>query len=146
LYDFDQEPSSPRHSGTGYTYYHVSPTLGEDAVATVRQHLMADYPEKCVLVIHDRGEQHQGAPVEAILRDGGGRLVLKPQPASSPELNPQERIWEWWRRVVTPNHWFGTLGEPIEAMRNVFRCLAGIKDQVGRRCSLKTSKFLVASR
>jgi hypothetical protein len=130
---------------TGRTHYHVSPTLGKGEFATFLQHLLAYYPEKRLLVIHDRGEQHKGAPVEAIIRDAGGRLELTPQPAYSPELNPQERIWKWLRRVVTHNHWFATLGEQIEAMRNFFRYLAGVKDQVQRLCGLKTPESLVAS-
>jgi transposase len=130
---------------TGRTHYHVSPTLGKEEFATFLQHLLAYYPEKHLLVIHDRGEQHKGAPVEAIIRDAGGRLVLKPQPAYSPALNPQERIWKWLRRVVTHNHWFATLGEQIEALRNFFRYLAGVKDQVQRLCGLKTPESLVVS-
>jgi hypothetical protein len=101
-------------------------------------------PGKRLLVIHDRGEQHKGAPVEAIIRDAGGRLVLKPQPAYSPELNPQEWIWKWLRRVVMHNHWFETLHEQIEAIRNFFCYLAGVKDQVQRLCGFKTPESLVA--
>jgi hypothetical protein len=64
--------------------------------------------------------------------------MLKTQPAYSPELNPQERIWKWLRRVVTHNHWFATLREQVEAIRNRFRYLAGVKEQVQRLCGLKT--------
>ncbi len=130
---------------TGRTHDHVSPTLGKDECATFLQHLLAYYPRKRLLVIHDRGEQHKGAPVEAILREAGGQLVLKPQPAYSPELNPQERIWQWWRRVVTHHHWFATLQEHIDAIRNFFRYLAGIKDQVQRLCGFKNPESFVAS-
>jgi transposase len=130
---------------TGRTHDHVSPTVGKDEFAQFLQHLLACYPRKHLLVIHDCGEQHKGAPVEAIIRDAGGQLMLKPQPAYSPELNPQERIWKWWRRVVTHNHWFATLQEPIEAIRNFFRDLAGVKDQVQQLCGFKTPKSLLAS-
>ena len=130
---------------TGRTPYHGSPTLGKEEFAPCLQHLLAYYPRKHLLVIHDRGEQHQGAPVEAIVRDAGGRLVLKPQPAYSPELNPQARLWKWLRRVVTHNHWFATLREQIEAVRHFFRDLAGVKEQVRRLCGLKTPESFVAS-
>ena len=114
-------------------------------MATLLPHLLAYDPEKRLLVIQDRGEQHQGAPVEAIIRGAGSRLERKPQPAYSPELNPPERLGKWWRRVVTYNHWCATRGEPIEAVRNFFRYLAGVKDQGPRLCGLKTPKSLVAS-
>jgi hypothetical protein len=129
---------------TGRTHYHISPVLGKGEFAQFLQHLLRYHPGKRLLVIHDRGEQHKGAPVEAIIREAGGRLVLKPQPAYSPELNPQERIWKWLRRVVTHNHWFETLHEQIDAIRNFFRYLAGVKYQVQQLCGLKTPESLVA--
>jgi transposase len=119
---------------TGRTPYHISPVLGKGEFAQCLPHLLTYHPGKRLRVIHARGAQHQGAPVEAIIREAGGRLVLQPQPAYSPELNPQERMWKWLRRVVTPTHWFETLHEPIEAIRNFFRYLAGVKDQVQPLC------------
>jgi DDE superfamily endonuclease/Winged helix-turn helix len=130
---------------TGRTHYHVSPVLGKGEFAQFLQHLVAYHPGKRLLVIHDRGEQHKGAPVEAVVREANGRLVLKAQPAYSPELHPQERIWKWLRRVVTHNHWFPTLTEHIEAIRNFFRYLAGVKEQVRHLCGFKTPESLVAS-
>jgi DDE superfamily endonuclease/Winged helix-turn helix len=130
---------------TGRTHYHLGPTLGKGEFAQFLEHLLVYHPGKRLLVIHDRGEQHTGAPVEALVREAEGRLSLKAQPASSPELNPQERLWKWLRRVVTHNHWFATLKEPIEAVRNFFRYLAGVKDQVRQLCGFKNPESLVAS-
>ena len=130
---------------TGRTHYHISPELGTGEFGQFLRHLLAYHPGKRLLVIHDRGAQHKGAPVEAIVRDAKGRLVLQAQPAYSPELNPQERIWKWLRRVVTHNHWFETLNEQIEAISNFFRYLSGVKDQVRQLCGLKTPDSLVAS-
>jgi DDE superfamily endonuclease/Winged helix-turn helix len=130
---------------TGRTHYHTSPALGKGEFARFLEHLLVYYPGKHLVVIHARGEQHQGPPVDAVVREAKGRLVLKAQPAYSPELNPQERIWKWLRRVVTHNHWFATLTEQIEAVRNFFRYLAGVKDQVQRLCGFKNPEYLVAS-
>jgi transposase len=130
---------------TGRTHYHISPELGKGEFAQFLLHLLAYHPGKRLLVIHDRGEQHKGAPVDAIVREDKGRLALKAQPAYSPELNPQERIWKWLRRVVTHNQSFATLKEQIEAIRNFFHYLAGVKDQVRQLCGFKTPESLVAS-
>jgi transposase len=105
---------------------------------------VARYPGKRLLLIHDRGAQHKGACVAEVVRHARGQLVLKAQPAHSPELNPQEHIWKWLRRIVTHNHWFATLYEQIDAIRNFFRYLAGVKDQVRRLCGFKTPESLVA--
>jgi DDE superfamily endonuclease/Winged helix-turn helix len=130
---------------SGRTHDHLSPELGHAELAQVLRHLLAYHPGKRLLIIHDRGAQHKGAAVEEVVREASGRLMLKAQPAYSPELNPQERIWKWLRRVVTHNHWFATLHEQIDAIRNFFRYLAGVKAQVRRLCGFKTPESFVAS-
>ena len=129
---------------TGRTHDHVSPALGQGEFAPFLRHLLASYPGKQLLVIHDRGAQPKGGRIEEVVCEAAGRLVLKPQPAYSPELNPQERIWKWLRRVVTHNHWFATLREHIDAIRHFFRYLAGVNDQVRRLCGFQTSEAFVA--
>jgi transposase len=92
--------------------------LGKGACAYFLQHLLRYYGGKRLLVIHDGAEQHKGAPITTALKDAAGRLSLKRQPAYAPELHPQERIWKWMRRVVTHNHWFETLSEETQALRD----------------------------
>jgi DDE superfamily endonuclease/Winged helix-turn helix len=130
---------------TGRTHDHISSELGQGEFAQFWQHWLVYHPGTRLVVIHDRGEQHRGAPVAAVVREAQGRLVLKAQPADSPELNPQERIWKWRRRVVTHHHWVATLGEPLEAIRNFCRSLAGVKEQVRRLCGVKTPESFIAS-
>jgi DDE superfamily endonuclease len=129
----------------GRTHYPIGREVSQREFAPLLQHLRVYHPGKQLLVIHDRGEQHKGAPVDAVSREAQGRLSLKAQPAYSPELNPQARLWKWWRRVVTHTHWLVTLQEPIEAIRNFFRDLAGGKVQVRQLCGFKTPDSLVAS-
>jgi transposase len=129
---------------TGRTHYHIGSVLGKKEFAKFLRHLLRYYRDKRLLVIHDRGEQHKGPPVETILHDAAGRLVLKPQPAYSPELNPEERIWKWMRRVVTHNHWFESLLAEVRAIRDFFCYLAGRKEEVRRLCTIKTPESLLA--
>ncbi len=108
-------------------------------------HLLGYDPGKRLLVIHDRGTPHQGADIAAVVRDAAGRLGLTPQPAYSPALHPHEHLGTWVRRVVTHHHWFATLREPIAAVRNFCRYLAGVTDQVRRVCGFKHPESFVAS-
>jgi transposase len=130
---------------TGRTPYQISPTLGRGEFARFLQHLLTCDPGKGLLVMHERGAQHKGTSIEEVIRTADGRLGRIPQPAYSPALTPQERIWKWRRRGVTHNHWFATLREQIEAIRNVFRYRAGVKNQVVRLCGFKTPESFVAS-
>jgi transposase len=102
---------------TGRTHDHVSPNLAKEEFANFLRQLVAYDPGKGLLVIHDRGAHHRGAAVEEVVREAYGQLVLKAQPAYSPELNPQERIWKWLRRVVAHHYGLATLQEQIEAIR-----------------------------
>jgi hypothetical protein len=130
---------------TGRTHYHVSSKLGQHEFAQFLRYLLAYHPGRWLLVIHDRRAQHKGAAVEDVAREAQGQLMLKALPAYTLELNPHECIWKWLRRVVTPNHWFTTLREQIEVIRDFFRYLAGVEAQVQRLCGVKTQDSLVAS-
>jgi hypothetical protein len=129
---------------TGRTHYHMGSVWGQQACAKFLRHQLHYYHNKRLLVVHDRGEQQKGPPVEASLRDAEGRLVRKPPPAYSPELNPEERLWKWLRRVVTHHHGFESLLAEIQALRDVFCYLAGRKEQVRRLCTIKTPESLLA--
>jgi transposase len=130
---------------TGRTHDHLSRELGRGEFAAFLRQRLSRYPGRRLLVIHDRAGQHHGTPVVAVVQDAKGRLILHAQSAYSPELNPEECIWKWMRQVVTYPHWFDRLSEPIDAIRNFFRDLAGVKAQVQRLCGLKTPGSFVAS-
>jgi hypothetical protein len=129
---------------TGRTHYHIGAVLGKGEFAKVVRHLLTYYRGQRLLVIHDGAEQHKGRPIEALLQAAEGRLALKPQPAYSPELNAEERMWKWMRRVVTHHHWFASLQEEIQALRDFFSYLSGRKAQVRQLCAIKIPESLVA--
>jgi hypothetical protein len=106
--------------------------VGKQAYAPFRRPLLVSQPGTRLLVIHDWGEPPNGAPVDALVREATGRLVLQAQPAYSPELKPQERLWKGLRRVVSHHHWGAPLGAPIAASGNFCRDLADVKEQVRR--------------
>lgn len=76
--------------------------------------------------------------VRLFVRDAQGQLTLQAQPAYSPELNPEERIWTWMRRVVTHKHWFDNRVEPIQALQGFVCYLAALKAQVRQLCGVNT--------
>jgi transposase len=48
---------------------------------------------KPLTVIWDRGPMHSGDPIEDLIEDWGGRLVIEALPAHSPQLMPAECLW-----------------------------------------------------
>jgi hypothetical protein len=61
-------------------------------------------------------------------------------------IPPQERLWKWLRRVGTHDHWFETLQEERQAIRDFFCSLAGRQDDIRQLCAIKTRESLVALR
>jgi hypothetical protein len=145
----DDHPKGPVYGAgaplTGRTHEHSSPELRTRAVAQCLPHLWVSPPGQRLRVIHDRGEPQTGPPVAVVVQEAHGRLMRKAQPADSPERNPHERLWQWLRRVGTHHHGFATLGEQMDALRNFFRYLAGVKDHVRRFCGVNTPESFVAS-
>jgi transposase len=67
------------------------------------QHLLRQIPGK-LLVIWDGAPIHRGQPVKDFLAQGGAqRIRLEPFPAYAPDLNPDEGIWNYLKRVELRN-------------------------------------------
>lgn len=73
-----------------------------DVVRFLR-HLLRHIPGK-LLVIWDRASIHRAQAVKDFLAQGGAaRLYLAQLPAYAPELNPDEGIWQYLKRVELRN-------------------------------------------
>ena len=67
------------------------------------KHLLRQIPGK-LLVIWDGSPIHRGQPVKDFLAQGGAkRIHLEQFPGYAPELNPDEGIWTYRKRVELRN-------------------------------------------
>lgn len=67
------------------------------------KHLLRHIPGK-LLIIWDGAPIHRGCEVKEFLADGAAaRLHLERLPAYAPELNPDEGIWRYLKRVELKN-------------------------------------------
>ena len=48
---------------------------------------------KPLIAIWDRGTMHKGDPIEDLLEQWDGRLIIEPLPSYSPRLMPVEFLW-----------------------------------------------------
>jgi transposase len=72
-------------------------------VARFLRHLLDVIPDP-LLVIWDGGPIHRGQPVQDLLAEiGRDRLQVEPLPAYAPDLNPDEGIWHYLKRVELRN-------------------------------------------
>jgi transposase len=71
-----------------------------------------------LLVIWDGAPIHRGQPIKDFLRGGAARrLHLEQLPGYAPELNPDEGIWNYLKRVELGNRCCHTLAELATALR-----------------------------
>jgi transposase len=67
------------------------------------QHLLRHIPGK-LLVIWDGAPIHRGQPIKDFLAAGGAqRIQLERLPGYAPDLNPDEGIWRYLKRVELQN-------------------------------------------
>jgi transposase len=71
-----------------------------------------------LLVIWDGAPIHRGQPVKDLLRAGAAaRLHLEQLPGYAPDLNPDEGIWNYLKRVELGNQCFRDVAELALALR-----------------------------
>ena len=69
------------------------------AIAHFLEHLLRHIPGK-LLVVWDRLPAHRSKVIKAFLRQGGTqRLQLAQLPSYAPDLNPDEGVWNYLKRV-----------------------------------------------
>lgn len=104
----------------------------ETSTIFLRQ-LRAKYTEP-LIVIWDNSPAHRGPEIREYLTTPNLRLRLVALPAYSPDLNPDEAVWDWAREEVTANTCFGTAAKVQEKMDSFFAGLAERTAEVQCRC------------
>jgi transposase len=86
-------------------------------IVRVLKHLLRHIPGK-LLVIWDGSPIHRGQPVKDFLAQGGARRIrLEQFPGYAPDLNPDEGIWNYLKRVELANRCCADLATLSRALR-----------------------------
>ena len=109
--------------------------------AISRTFALAEYSQRKVVLFLDNDRAHYAKPVHKLLANHEGRLQIEWLPAYSPEMNPQEDIWQHMRRRVTHNHYFEELDVLLEAVEQFHQPLEDCPDLVLRLIS-KWTRFI----
>ena len=97
-------------------------------VVAFLQHLLRQVPGK-LLVVWDGAAIHRCNAVKRFLAAGGAkRLKLLRLPGYAPELNPDEGVWRWLKRVALGNVCAATLAELRYELRLAMARLRHRKD------------------
>ncbi len=109
-----------------WLYAALEPATGEDCCLYLPsldglcyelflRHLSRSYPDDLIMLVQDNAPAHTSHQVNV-----PANIVLLPLPAYSPELNPVERLFLEFRRLLA-NRLFDTLEDLQEAATEVLR-------------------------
>jgi transposase len=100
----------------------TSTCSAETSTAFLRQ--LRDRRSEPLIVIWDNSPAHRGPEIRAYLATPELKLQFVALPAYSPDVNPDEAIWDWAREEVTANTCFGAAVKVREKMDTFFVGLA----------------------
>src|SRR5258708_28248655 len=112
------------------------PAYTAEAVVGLLRVMVRKIPGK-ILVISDGSPLHKGPPITAFLQAGAAkRLHLERLPGYAPDLNPDEGIWNYLKRVELKNRCCRDLAELAVELRRAKERLRHKRDVI-RACSLQ---------
>lgn len=120
---------------TGQTHYGQEKTINQHSTRRFLHHLMRYYqkhhPGKPVVFVFDKHAGHTATIIAELLVHHAHLSVLT-TPPKSPDLNPQEHIWDWLDEQMIKNEFFEQKTELKKAVRHFFSYIAGLKEEVIR--------------
>jgi len=121
---------------SGRTHYRIEddPINKETTLRFITQlvrYYQKHYPGIPLVIVLDKHPGHTSQIVKDFVEELD-HVTLVNSPTQSPDLNPQEHIWDWLSELMIKNDFFETIEALKEAIRHFFCYVAGIKDQVIR--------------
>jgi len=98
--------------------------------AIARHYALGQHPQRRVILWLDNDKAHKAKVVERLLSKHHHQIQIEWLPAYTPELNPQEDIWQHMRRQVTHNYYFGHMDKLQQAMHCFHQELEAAPDAV----------------
>lgn len=118
---------------SGRTQYRQEHTINQDSTLRFLTQLLRYYqkhqPGTPVVFVFDKHKGHTATIIAELLVKHPHRSVLT-TPPKSPDLNPQEHIWDWLDEQMIKNDFFEQTDEMKKAVRHFFSYLAGLKKRV----------------
>jgi transposase len=87
------------------------------------------FPGVPLVIVLDKHPGHTSGLVEDVVK-AYEHVTLENTPTQSPDLNPQEHIWDWLGERMIKNDFFETKDALKKAIRHFFSYIAGLQDQV----------------
>ena len=120
---------------TGRTHYRQEDTINQHSTLRFLKQLVGYYqrhqPNTPLVIVFDKHKGHTATIIAELLVEHEHLSVLT-TPPKSPDLNPQEHIWDWLDEQMIKNEFFEQKTDLKKAVRHFFSYIAGLKKEVIR--------------
>jgi transposase len=109
----------------GRVHYRISENpMNQSKVIQFLKQMRQRYPEERLLFIIDNARPHIAQSVRKFAKEDGNMYLVYLPRYSSLKLNAIERLFKWFRRVVTHNYYFENSKQLKQAIRAFFRLVS----------------------
>ena len=115
---------------SGKVHYRIASSPKKEDVLAFLKQMRKRYPADKLAFLLDNSKSHKaGIVTQFAIEDGNIHLEYLPRYISF-KCNPIERLFKWFRRVVTHNEFFETIIDLKNAIRAFFRAAANLPKRV----------------
>ena len=125
----------------GKVHYRIAPSSSKEHVVAFLKQMRSRYPTDRLVFRLDNHKPHKAHIVKQFTEeDGNMQLELLPRYTSF-KCNPIERLFKWFRRVVTHNQFFESINDLKSAIRAFFRSVTNQPKKVISLLRLNLNSF-----
>lgn len=114
----------------GRVHYRISDSPNQRKMIAFLKQVRQHNPMKRLIFILDNARPHIAASVRKFAQADGNMYLSYLPRYTSMELNAIERLFKWFRRVVTHNHYFEDSRQLKEAIQAFFRLVSNSPDRL----------------
>jgi transposase len=112
------------------THYRIADALNGKNFKAFIAHTRKQYPNDTLVFVLDNAPAHGYTKLRGEVQVDEGLFFYFLPSYSAIDLNPIEKVFKFFRHRVTHNFYFPTLHDLIEAARDFFRYLHGVRSRV----------------
>lgn len=126
---------------SGMVHYRIAPTPHKEDVLAFLKQMRSRYPIDKIIFRLDNYPSHKAHIVTQFAEEDGNMKLEHIKSYTSFKCNPIERLFKWFRRVVTHNQFFRNMSDLKNAIRAFFRSVANQPKKVVSLLRLNRNSF-----
>ena len=125
----------------GKVHYHIAPSSSKEHVVAFLKQMRSRYPTDRLVFRLDNHKPHKAHIVKQFVKEDGNMQLERLPRYTSFKCNPIERLFKWFRRVVTHNQFFENTSVLKNAIRAFFRSVVNQPKKVISLLRLNLNSF-----